>query len=109
MLDALHSAQSVRWSWNPGVDLVSLDSVMATAAFPSTQPTTWPLPSLERFAISRAKARVVALAVVTSLAFGYRAVALSTYGFSEDEVNKVRAIEQYRRGDFGANAEHPML
>jgi hypothetical protein len=82
---------------------------MATAAFPSTQPTTWPLPSLERFAISRARARVLALAVVTCLAFGYRAVALSTYGFSDDEINKVRAIEQYRHGHFGANAEHPML
>ena len=35
--------------------------------------------------------------------------ALDTYGFSEDEINKVRAIEQYRAGRFGANAEHPML
>ena len=91
------------------MDFAFLDSVMATATFPSTQPATWPLLSLERFAISRAKARVVALVVVTSLAFGYRAVALSTYGLSDDEVNKVRAIEQYRRGQFGANAEHPML
>jgi 4-amino-4-deoxy-L-arabinose transferase-like glycosyltransferase len=82
---------------------------MATAVFPSTHPTTWPQLSIKRFAISRAKVRVIALAVVTSLAFGYRAVALSTYGLSEDEVNKVRAIEQYRHGHFGANAEHPML
>ena len=82
---------------------------MTTAVFPSTQPATWPLLSLERLAISRAKARVVALVVVTSLAFGYRAVALSSYGLSDDEVNKVRAIEQYRHGNFGANAEHPML
>src|SRR6266404_129561 len=82
---------------------------MTTAVFPSTHPTTWWPLSLERFAISRANARVVALVVVTSLAFGYRAVALSTYGLSEDEVNKVRAIEQYRQGHFVANAEHPML
>jgi dolichyl-phosphate-mannose--protein O-mannosyl transferase len=87
----------------------ALASVMTTAVFPATQPTTWPLLSLERFAISRARVRVVTLAVVTSLAFGYRAVALSTYGLSDDEVNKVRAIEQYRHGHFGANAEHPML
>src|ERR1700688_4570824 len=93
----------------PGVDLASVDAVMATAVFPSTHPTTWPQLSLERFAISRARIRVIALAVVTSLAFGYRAVALSTYGLSEDEINKVRAIEQYRHGHFGANAEHPML
>jgi hypothetical protein len=88
---------------------LALNAVMTTAVFPATQPTTWPPVSLERFAISRAKARVVALVVVTSLAFGYRAVGLSTYGLSEDEVNKVRAIEQYRHGHFGANAEHPML
>jgi 4-amino-4-deoxy-L-arabinose transferase-like glycosyltransferase len=91
------------------VDLAFLDAVMAAAVFPSTHPTTWPQLSLERFAISRARVRVIALAVVTSLAFGYRAVALSTYGLSEDEVNKVRAIEQYRDGHVGANAEHPML
>ena len=92
-----------------GVGLALSESVMATAALAPTQPTTWPLPSLERFAISRAKARVIALATVTCLAFGYRGVALSTYGLNEDEVNKVRAIEQYRHGHFGANAEHPML
>ena len=46
---------------------------MTTAAFPSTQPSAWPLVSLERFAISRARLRVVTLAVVTSLALGYRA------------------------------------
>jgi 4-amino-4-deoxy-L-arabinose transferase-like glycosyltransferase len=91
------------------VDFAFSVSVMTTATFPSTPPTTWRLPSLERLEISRATVRVVALAVVTSLAFGYRAVALSTYGLSEDEVNKVRAIEQYRHGHFGANAEHPML
>jgi hypothetical protein len=94
--------------WGCGVDF-ALDTVMTTAVFPATQPTTWPLVSLERFAISRARVRVLALAVVTSLAFGYRAVALSTYGLSEDEVNKVRAIEQYGQGHFGTNAEHPML
>jgi hypothetical protein len=88
---------------------LAFEPVMTAAVFPSTQPTTRPLVSLQRFAISRAKVRVVALAVVTSLAFGYRAVALSTYGLSEDEVNKVRAIEQYRQGHFGTNAEHPML
>ena len=87
----------------------ALASDMTSAVFPATQPTTWPLLSLERFAISRARVRVIALAVVTSLAFGYRAVSLSTYGLSDDEVNKVRAIEQYRHGHFGANAEHPML
>ena len=43
------------------------------------------------------------------LALVARTTALSTYGFSEDEVAKLRAIEAYRNGDFSANAEHPML
>ena len=44
-----------------------------------------------------------------ALAFGLRAANLSTSGFSEDEINKVRAIEDYRAGHLTANAEHPML
>ncbi len=43
------------------------------------------------------------------VAFAFRTVGLSTYGFSEDEINKVQAVQQYRAGHFGANAEHPML
>src|SRR6266702_3239999 len=82
---------------------------MATAAFPSTRASTWPLLSLERFAISRARASALLLVAVTVLAFGVRFAALSTFGLSEDEINKVRAIEQYRHARFGANAEHPML
>ncbi len=50
---------------------------------------------------------VLAAALIAAIAF--RTVGLSTYGFSEDEINKVRAIESYRAGDFVANAEHPML
>jgi len=49
------------------------------------------------------------LAAVTLFALVLRTNALSTYGLSEDEINKVQAVEQYRRGHFGANAEHPML
>ena len=82
---------------------------MATAVFPSVRATTWPLPSLHRFAVSRARATAVLVATVTVIALGVRLVDLSTYGLSEDEVNKVQAIEQYRHGNFGANAEHPML
>jgi hypothetical protein len=82
---------------------------MATATFPLTREATWPSLSLERFAISRLRGGALLLAAVTVLALGVRTVGLSTYGLSEDEINKVRAIEQYRHGDFGANAEHPML
>lgn len=49
------------------------------------------------------------LASIVVTALGLRLDGLDTYGFSEDEVAKVRAIEAYRRGDFSPNAEHPML
>ena len=55
--------------------------------------------------------RVIAflLAVILVLASAFRVPALSTYGFSDDEAAKIRAVEAYRHGDFSANAEHPML
>jgi 4-amino-4-deoxy-L-arabinose transferase-like glycosyltransferase len=62
-----------------------------------------------RFAVSRVAATVAVIATVMALAFGLRAAGLSTYGFSEDEINKVRAIEDYRAGHLSANGEHPML
>src|SRR5258705_12064478 len=54
-------------------------------------------------------ARVAILAGATLVALTVRVAALETYGFSEDEINKLDAIEQYRSGQFGANAEHPLL
>jgi len=82
-------------------------SIVEALAYPSTRTATWPdVPGL---AWPWARTKVLVLAVATVLAFGFRVSALSTYGFSEDELNKVRAIEQYRAGGFGANAEHPML
>jgi 4-amino-4-deoxy-L-arabinose transferase-like glycosyltransferase len=56
-----------------------------------------------------AQLRAIALAVVFVAAGLTRTVHLATYGFSEDEINKVHAVEEYRHGRFGANAEHPML
>jgi hypothetical protein len=83
---------------------------MATVVFPSTQPTPWPALSVERFrTLSAARAKAIVAVSLTLVALGLRMTALSTYGLSEDEVNKVRAIEQYRHGGFSANAEHPML
>jgi hypothetical protein len=49
------------------------------------------------------------LASIFLTALAVRASGLDTYGFSEDEVAKLRAIDAYRSGDFTANAEHPML
>jgi hypothetical protein len=51
----------------------------------------------------------IALVATVVLALGFRTVALDTYGLSEDEINKVWAIDAYRHGHFAANAEHPML
>jgi hypothetical protein len=59
--------------------------------------------------ISLAQLRGVALAVVLAAAGLTRTAHLATYGFSEDEINKVHAVEEYRQGRIGANAEHPML
>jgi 4-amino-4-deoxy-L-arabinose transferase-like glycosyltransferase len=63
----------------------------------------------DRFTVSRVAATAAVIAAVMALGFGLRAAGLSTYGFSEDEINKVRAIEDYRAGHLSANAEHPML
>jgi hypothetical protein len=65
--------------------------------------------SILGLSISIAQLRGVALAVVLVAASLTRTVHLATYGFSEDEINKVQAVEEYRHGRFGANAEHPML
>ena len=53
--------------------------------------------------------RLALLAAIVALALGFRVSALSAYGFSEDEVAKLRAVDAYRAGQFSANAEHPML
>jgi hypothetical protein len=69
----------------------------------------------ERFAEAGAAAltrTVVAavLAAVICVGFGFRAVSLGAEGLSEDELNKLRAVEDYRaRGLSAANGEHPML
>jgi Dolichyl-phosphate-mannose-protein mannosyltransferase len=69
----------------------------------------WPTALVSRLVVSRARVRAFALATAVTAALAFRIVGLSTYGFSEDEINKVNAIQQYRAGHFIANAEHPML
>jgi len=56
-----------------------------------------------------ATARAAVLIGSLLIAAVVRVGALDTFGFSEDEINKVQAIAEYRSGHFGANAEHPML
>lgn len=53
--------------------------------------------------------RLALVGVALVIGFALRFAALDTYGFSEDETSKLRAIDAYRRGDFSVNAEHPML
>jgi hypothetical protein len=53
---------------------------------------------------------VSALALIILVGFGFRAVNLGAEGLSEDELNKLHAVEDYRaRGLTAANGEHPML
>ena len=58
-------------------------------------------------AIHKTRALILTLLVLVSLFFRLRG--LAEPGLSEDEANKILAIEEYRRGSFSANAEHPML
>lgn len=51
-----------------------------------------------------------ALAVLVLAGFGFRVTGLSAEGLSEDELNKLQAVADYRaHGLTGANGEHPML
>jgi len=61
--------------------------------------------------LSNSKTLVFAALIVLILAgFGFRATGLSAEGLSEDELNKLNAVADYRaNGLTGANGEHPML
>ncbi|HVF49636.1 MAG TPA: glycosyltransferase family 39 protein [Pyrinomonadaceae bacterium] len=65
----------------------------------------------EQLVRTKSRALLVStLALVIVLGFGLRAFQLSAEGLSEDELNKVRAVEDYRRrGLSSANGEHPLL
>ncbi|MDT4952984.1 MAG: Dolichyl-phosphate-mannose-protein mannosyltransferase [Acidobacteriota bacterium] len=53
---------------------------------------------------------VSALALIILVGFGFRAHNLGAEGLSEDELNKLHAVEDYRaHGLTAANGEHPML
>ena len=53
---------------------------------------------------------LTALVVLIVAGFGFRVTGLSAEGLSEDELNKLNAVADYRaNGLTGANGEHPML
>ena len=53
---------------------------------------------------------IATLAVLVLAGFGFRVVGLSAEGLSEDELNKLNAVTDYRQhGLTAANGEHPML
>ena len=53
---------------------------------------------------------ITALVVLIVAGFGFRFTGLSVEGLSEDELNKLNAVADYRaNGLTGANGEHPML
>ncbi len=53
---------------------------------------------------------LIALVVLVVAGFGFRVNGLSAEGLSEDELNKLLAVADYRaHGLTGANGEHPML
>ncbi len=53
---------------------------------------------------------LVTLVILVIAGFGFRITGLSAEGLSEDELNKLNAVADYRaNGLTGANGEHPML
>ena len=60
-------------------------------------------------ALARERGVILALAAMVVLGFGLRMSGVSSIGFAEDEVNKVKAVRSYEQGDIRPNAEHPML
>ncbi|HVF28528.1 MAG TPA: glycosyltransferase family 39 protein [Pyrinomonadaceae bacterium] len=63
--------------------------------------------------IVRTSGRALVLTVLAAIVlagFGFRVFQLGAEGLSEDELNKVRAVAEYRaRGLTSANSEHPFL
>jgi 4-amino-4-deoxy-L-arabinose transferase-like glycosyltransferase len=84
-----------------------LSAPAATVTTASTRPELFP----EQIVRSPRRALVVAaLVVLVLLGFALRAYQLGAESLSEDELNKVRAVAEYReRGLTPANGEHPFL
>ena len=84
------------------IDYDSMKSEVAVAA------TAIPL-SRRALASSWEKTTVAVIGLMIVMGLGLRLAGLGRVGFAEDEINKLEAVRAYDRGDFTANAEHPML
>jgi Dolichyl-phosphate-mannose-protein mannosyltransferase len=84
---------------------------LSAAALPAI--TAGLRPELFGEAGARSLSRTLLVAVLSALVivgFGFRANGLSTEGLSEDELNKLNAVSDYRaHGLTAANGEHPLL
>jgi hypothetical protein len=80
-----------------------------TEALASKKPHAIPSIRAGGMVISWQKVAVAVLALMIMLGMGLRLTGLGSIGFAEDEINKIDAARAYDRGDFTANAEHPML
>lgn len=83
--------------WPPVID----KAATRVPTLPGTRPAAWPL--------SRSRTLTFALVLLVALGGVFRCQGLNYGGFSEDETNKVLAVRAYQRGDWSANAEHPMV
>jgi hypothetical protein len=84
-----------------------LSATVATANTASITPELFTAQSVR----VRSRALVVAaLVLIVAAGFGFRASGLGAEGLSEDELNKLRAVADYRtRGLTSTNGEHPFL
>ena len=83
---------------------------MPSAAISARPFSLNPPVSIDRLAsMTASRARALALSLIVAAALAFRMIGLGTYGFSDDEIHKLNAVQEYRRMNFTANAEHPML
>ena len=83
--------------------MIDSNTVEVTSPLTPSLPRVHPLPAV------RLRTRTLLVAAVVSAALVIRLHGLGAASFGEDEINKLRAVEAYDRGDISANAEHPML
>ncbi|HEX8843951.1 MAG TPA: glycosyltransferase family 39 protein [Pyrinomonadaceae bacterium] len=79
------------------IDSVGSEALASTAVAP------------RRTTLVRERGVILALAALVLLGLGLRLTGISSVGFAEDEVNKIKAVRSYERGIITPNAEHPML